>query len=345
MSLESPDVDPQDAEEQVQIERLMNHPCFPADNRERWLAGELVGIEAGELCNSWSQLFLPIHGTTIERAISIFRDGHIYSHKALKSEHPEIIADRMSLATDQLDEEMGQDNYVFLNVGRVNPGDIHDIYLCFSNEIIEESGSLVAFREVAHYGAKVSPEAARIYTQLHPRVDIDELNRQAVTEYCKDLFFGKDFPALFAKFLQKYYSDTYYIYLRNLLYPNTQPETMKVGGYTILSNGWEGPQLQIPGKISADKVKTVLVTTRDRKKIRKIQKQLKKAGVPKEQIVLMDEAIPVYRQQTSANINYDNPLDKYGFINMALRDLALIGRNNRFGESNPNNMNAFKNRT
>ena len=81
----------------------------------------------------FSKQLTPVHWTTIERWLSILHDKKIYAHHTLWEKKPHIYKDRQNNATDELDISLWLDKYVFLNIWRVNPGDLHDIYFCFDN--------------------------------------------------------------------------------------------------------------------------------------------------------------------------------------------------------------------
>ena len=125
----------------------------------------------------WSLLAMPVHGTTIDRLEKIVASGHIYAHRRLAQHVPTIHTQRLQNATDALDISLGLDHYVFLNIGRIHPGDLRKVYLCFNNNLIDQPRTLVALQEITHFGGIVSPEAARVERHYNPTINIEQKNK------------------------------------------------------------------------------------------------------------------------------------------------------------------------
>lgn len=318
----------------------LKYPCNPTANREAWLA-DLGHVENPEACDGWASSLLAVHGTSVERLESILRDRVLYSHAALKEVHPEVVADRLSNATDTLDEEIGQDEYAFFNVGRVNPGKIHEVYLLFSNTLIEEPDALVAMREIIHFGGIVSPEAGRVHLQNHPHDDIQATNRRAVEAYTQQVFEGRNFRELFRIFLAKHYGPTLNRYITQLLYPGALHRFLQIDGFPVLVNAWEGPQLQMPDEVPlTNHFLGVLVTDANPWALAQIHAM---GLLPPEMIFSVKEAAAVYRNYFPPIV--DDPNQYPAMVNMALRDLCLMGRHNRYGRTFDHAMFAYRDRS
>ena len=293
-------------------------------NLDRLLGG-FSGIKADYEHLVWSFLYMPVHGTTIDRFESIMRDNKIYSYAECVGAHPEIVEAKNLNATGDLDIALGLDKYVFLNIGRVHPSDIQEVYICFSNSLIDLPGNLVALKEIVHYGAIVSQEAASFWRELEPQIDVMANNRTAAREFSKTLVRGTDFHGLFALFLQKNYQNILN-YTTDLLFAGDSSKVRNVHGFPRIFNGWEGPQLKVPGSISLDDAKCILVVSEDKT----IVERVRCSGFPRERIYSLSDVLTTYDQFTAAV----ESLSKFHFyVNFALRDLALMGANNRFSET------------
>ena len=338
LSPHSPDPFRPPAAEQPKLEN-----CDTAANLRAWLSGELNGIQPDDQHASWAALHLAVHGTSFRRALSILRDGAIYSHRSLAEKHPDVAADRINNATDQLDIEFGLDRYVFLSVGRVHPFDVQEVYFCFPNPVIERDNALVALREIVHFGAIVSPEAAAVHKRLHGMNDdgIRQRNRDAARLFFENVFSGEDFIAgVFPRFLQKNFPQVVH-YTSSLAYPGTRLSVANLGdGTAVAKNAWEGPQLTVPGSLEVRDLKpAVLLTALETSK----RRALINAGCPEDRIFSMAEVVPLYGGSLPLGA-YGDQAFRYAYVNLALRDLALIGRLNRTGESFADSMNGFKQR-
>ncbi len=330
-----------DAAEQALLEKRLRFACNPAENRQRMIEQELSDPTIDSLHLTWANLFMPVHGTTGDRAIEIFKSGEIASYARLMNDGRGKSMHRATLATDELDEQMGQHEYVFMNVGRVHPADVQEVYLCATNGLIARPGNLVALREVTHFGALVSPEAIATYIRNKLTTDPVAQNEKAVRDYAENVFYGKDFELIFARFLQKFYPQSVAHFLSANIYPTTEPAIVELDGQKHLNNAWEGPQLQIPDRVPSREIKSVLITTLERARVNYIRKELRKCGVPEAAILTMHEAIPKYEKAIPQLGGYDS-YEQCLYLNFALKDLAVIPRNNKYGLRNKNAMIAFK---
>ena len=263
----------------------------------------------------WSKLFMPVHGTTIERLEMIIKDGYINSHKELSSTRPNIVKQRLENATDELDISLGLDQYVFMNVGRVHPGDIQEVYICFPNSEISKEHNLVALQEITHFGAIVSPESARIHESMYPNSSVKRTNKRATENFFKTVIKGETFPKLYASFLQKHFPNLL-DYSTNLLFPNEKPVMKIIEDTPCLVNAWEGPQLKIPRRQSIESACCIFIPSTEESTI----KHVKNLGFLPNRVYSMGEGL----------VDYDTHFKeqglestKYRFINFALRDLAI----------------------
>lgn len=342
-----------DLQRQIDIDLFQNLPPLPAvgmhladvdfsANLKFHLEGELHEIATSDLHTTWAHLFMPVHGTTVDRALQIIQDGSIFAHSAIGTQHPDIQQARISNATDALDIEIGMNKFVFASIGRVNPFDIQEAYFCFSSALGEKEGAFVALREIVHFGALVSPEAARWKAlALAPAfLDVAARNQQATADFLQNVFRYADFRnEVFPRFLARNFGDNLGMYCTDLLYPGTDPEILKVGNEAIISNAWDGPQLCIPERVEINDLNpSLLVTTEDPRALNRI----KQSGFPAKRIYTITEALETYEGQFK--FDFSSQRDAYAVINLALRDLALIGQNNTFGETFKDSMNGFKHR-
>ena len=107
---------------------------------------------------------------------------------------------------------------MFLNIGRIHPADLQEVYLCFNNNLIDQPRTVVALREITHFGGIVSPEAARVERHYNPTINIEQKNKSAAMKFFQNLVRGPDFHPLFARFLQNSYTNILNFHT-DLLYP------------------------------------------------------------------------------------------------------------------------------
>jgi hypothetical protein len=253
-----------------------------------------------------------VHGTTINRLLSIIRDGVLYSHRRLREVHPEIVEDRLNNATDQLDISLGLDNYVFLGVGRVHPADVQPAYLLFPNSIIDEENAVINMREIVHHGALVSPEAIQIAQRTAPNLDPENRNTQASQAFFSESLDSRYFREVFAAFLARW-TPTRLEYAFQSSFPNTPI----VGGRAA---GWEGPQLIIPNEIAVHRSFGILLVDESDDALRRVAS----SGFPKESIFRMTELLARHKRKGDPVEEYHKKEGqrRYPFINMNLQELA-----------------------
>ncbi len=312
-------------------------------NFRAFIDGELKGVRSSSLQQTWANFFMPVHGTTLDRALGIAEDRIIYSHRSLAELEHHVEQERLLNATDDLDMQIGMDQFVFTSVGRINPLDIQDVYFCFRSNLGEEKDSLVALREIVHFGALVSPEAARWRElALAPeKIDVAQINRIATVEFLQNVFRFEQFrDEIFPRFLMKHFGDALVQYCYRLEFPGTKPQLQLLGNTGTATNIWDGPQLCIPEQIDfARHEPSVLVVNEDRD----ARKRLEASGIAKERIFAMSEVLEEY-ESVFRRQGLNRKRDLYFFVNLALRDLALISFNNPAGESFPESMNGFRER-
>jgi hypothetical protein len=300
-------------------------------------------VRIDDLHSTWAQLYPAVHGTTIERALGIIKDQRIASYATLAIEKPEVIANNITVNTDQLDVKLGLDKYVFLNLGRVHPFSVHPVYFVFPNSITKTAGAIASLREIVHFGALVSKEAEDFAKKANPKLTdnkIKNINRQAEVEFFKNSYRGADFISeVFPRFIQREFPQIQH-YTSSLMFPNAEVKTTQVGQEVVVHGCWEGPQIMVPKEIDfAHQQPAILITNRSSS----IKDQFIDIGYDEAKIFSMQEVVTFYRKSLKLG-DYLNPLDQYLYLNTALRDLALMSAHNDFGESFPESMNGFKDR-
>lgn len=140
-----------------------------------------------------------IHGTTVDRLERICGDtGLLMPLAELDVRGLSSDFDKMDLSTDELDRELGMDNFTFWSLGRakVSP-EQHQVYLVVNNPNILQH-SLVAFEDIAEMGAVVSPEWRQQLVEAGFSNDfIETRNRKAIRSYFRSLMMGEDFSDIF----------------------------------------------------------------------------------------------------------------------------------------------------
>ena len=208
--------------------------------------------------------------------------------------------------------------------------------LKFQNSLIDRPDNLVALREITHYGAIVSPESAELYRRTEQGINIPMRNKKAADEFFKNIVRGTDFHKLFSVFLQNSYSNLLE-YQTGTCFPGTNPTYKLIEGFPHMSNSWEGPQLKVPRKVSINDAVGFFVSSTDRESVHR----LRGFGIPNHKIFSIREILPEYfRFLQSMNSKPSH----HAIINLALRDMSLIARHNRFRETNSNVMVEFHNR-
>lgn len=314
----------------------------PAANARRWLAGELAGAGPTVHHRALSRFYLPVHGTSIERCLAILKEGQLVSYRMLRHEYPPELTDSESTFTDILDREIGTDRYVFLNWGRVNPGEIRRVYFCFPNQLLEQRGCLAALREIVMFGTYVSAQSAEVARQ-QGITDVEARNRRGTEQYLRNVFTGRIFlDEIFPRFLRRYYQHPGE-YLMNLFYPGAdmQARDLGMGRIKVIENAWDGPQIMIPDAISLAQFPPVLLVASTAPGD---MQAILDSGFPPERIFYMAEVAPHYARAFPQSSGYDHPMDQFKYINLALRDLSLLGRLNRTGETYARSMFGFHHR-
>lgn len=275
-------------------------------------AFSLGGIEARP-CDVERANALPcVHGTTVDRFLSIARDGAIYPHRQLRDIHPEIVEARLENATDELDFELGLDHYAFFSVGRCHPGDMQELYICFPHDLVQKPDALVAFKEIVHYGALVSPEAKRIFKAENPGANPNIRNRSAAEKFFSELLTGEQFQELWPRFLQKWFPNGLMSYSAKGVFPTIFRPQDGV-------SGWEGPQLTIPNQVDLKDSFYVLVVDDSPENRQKVLR----SGYPLDKICFLSDLYDYFDREGQNMDHFENPRLKYVFLNLALCDLAL----------------------
>jgi hypothetical protein len=291
--------------------------CNPRSNFSRILDTYKVDTIENKY-STFAQSLFPVHGTTIQRWLSIIKDNYIYAHHTLASKKPEIYKDRISNATDKLDISLWLDKYVFLNIWRVNPWDIHDMYFCFWNNIINKTWTLVSLKEIVHYGGLVSEEAEGVYKDKYPTADTHAINEKASKDFLENVMTGKDFSTIFPYFLQKEYA-SFKEYQQNLSYPWV-PYTIEersIGKVLVWAR--EGPQLQVPSQLDVTRnLEAILVVS-----CSDSEKKLLKKSVHEKKYIFMDDILPLYGKEVQENFKI-NQLFRAIIINTTLRDIEYV---------------------
>jgi len=249
--------------------------------------------------------------------------------------------------TDCLDIDLGLHRYVFLNLGRVHPSDVHPVYFVFPNKLLLSEGVVVALREIVHFGSLVSQERV----DLEKSVDsafTDELalaqNIAAAKSFFSNVYSGSVFRSeVFPKFLEKNYPRVIN-YSVDINYPGSQLELVQLGGEAFLKNCWEGPQVMVPSCIPlADYRPAILITDTGHEQT--ITRQLEDRGLSKNRIFSMSEVSDIYQERYKSWLGpYGSQLNTATYVNLALRDIALLSRYNEDQKDFPNSMVGFKSR-
>lgn len=297
---------------------------------------EEYSLEVDDDHLAFSLLALCVHGTTLGALEKILNCGEIRSFETLTRLDPKSVANTYYNATDELDINLGLHKYVFLGVGRVHPGDLQDVYICFPNTVLEQKGNLVAIQEIAHHGAIVSPEAAQVYRIGRENLDVSTRNANAADSFFKEVVHGEDFHHIYAPFLQQDFE--------NLLGYITQPYIpSKPPQYCGLTSDnrrvtvcWEGPQLMVPHKLNIDDAFFFVMNGGGKAAQRIVEK-----GIDENRVFCVNEVLPEYYSYLQDMVGSPQ---SYMIANLALRDLALIGRHNRFRVSRKDLMIGFKDR-
>lgn len=328
------------------LDKLLVPDWSPETNKHNWLSNELSGIEvpADSEMHTWSRFALGVHGTTIERAKRILECDEILSHRALSEQNAKVVTDRQSLQTDQLDVALGLDKYVFLSYGKIAPqGDkLYDVFFCFPNQRVLTENTLVSFREIAEFGALVSPEGVA-HHQYHRNLSdnaIAALNEKATQSFFSNLFHAKDFrEELFPAFLYKNF-EIFPHYLAALNYPGTSGKLQEVGGEFSFEGMWSGPQVMVENKIGklSEGPGLVIVNSTKPSEIIEIRKR-----VPKTWHMIikadLDRQYKNFFRNCPRGSDMFTPSRK---IQLAMRDFALLARFNESGVSYKNDMVGFK---
>lgn len=299
---------------------------------------EYKWVKVDPMYKTWARFYMAVHWTTAIKAQNILKDWKIYSHSELSKMQSSFVSDRMELATDKLDIRIWADNYVFLNVWRVHPWDLQDVYFCFRNDIIEQAWNLVSMKEIVHHGWIVSDESARIYLQNDPKLDIEKRNKEAIKKFFDSLLEWKDFHMVFEKFLSMHYSEFIHCYLSDLIFPWDTEKFLIIDGLKKLYNSYEWPQLMVPKSIDIEEnLRSILIITQNKSKVDMILN----SGFPKSRIYELSEVIALYEETVKSKMTDTN---KYFFVNLALKDIALIKHNNRLSINAEDSMIWFRNR-
>lgn len=192
------------------------------------------------------------HVTTTERVRGILESGELRSMAKLEARNS--AGCRISANTDELDRKHGFDKYVFTTLGRCATQNEGEIMFAFpASEILPKEGVLFSFKEIADYGALVSPEAEAVFrarTGKSPKAR----NAKAVGEFFRNVVRGSDAPRLMSSFLIAHYNE-YVDYLLSLTYPGEKLEIIPELG---VHNVWGGPQCMVPDALSLDSCAYVL---------------------------------------------------------------------------------------
>jgi hypothetical protein len=234
-----------------------------------------------------------------------------------------------------------------MNLGRVHPIDVHPVYFLFPNKLLLGEGVAVALREIVHFGALVSWEAVAVQKRQDPGFSDDKArqrNAVATQRFLSNVFSGKGFrEEIFPRFLEKSYPENIGLYTASVEYPGTKLNVEARGSEAVLVNAWEGPQVMVPKQVLLKDFSPAILIT-DTKRDQAIARDLGKAGFPAERIYKMSEVVGKYRSRYPNLGNYDEQVNTAIYVNLALRDLALLAPNNESGRNYPDSMSCFKER-
>jgi hypothetical protein len=316
-------------------------------NTQVYLHQELRNIVAGEVSSTWSRFPMAVHGTAVDRALSIVKDGAVSSFERLLSQGSPVVRNNAEVLTDVLDIELGLHRYVFFNLGRVHPVDVHPVYFLFPNNILLGEGVAVALREIVHFGAFVSREAVKAQKQQDPNFSDEKArvrNVEAAQRFLANVFSGKGFrDEIFPRFLEKHDPEQNGLYFTSLEYPGTTVDIQRRGNEYVIANAWEGPQVMVPTHVRLRDFNPAILIT-DTARDRAISRQLSAAGFPEDRVFKMSEVVSTYKNKYPGIGDYRAQLNRSLYVNLALRDLALLASNNETGTDFPDSMCGFKHR-
>ncbi len=99
--------------------------------------------------------------------------------------------------------------------------------------------------------------------------------------------------------------------------------------------------MMVPNQVRLKDFSPAILIT-DTKRDRAIARDLGKAGFPAERIYKMSEVVGRYRSQYPNLGDYGEQVTRARYVNLALRDIALLAPNNETGRNYPDSMGGFK---
>ncbi len=244
---------------------LLNYVFDPEQNLKTWEAEtDQIETELTPYFRQYAQLAPLTHATSLEGLALTLKAGSIKPHAMLVKEGSSSVADRMQIQTDQLDIDLGLDQFTFWDLGRAHTETgAYGGYLIADNSLLDEG--LISFQEIADLGGIVSPEGAAEYKRVEGLTDqqIEEQNRQAAQSFFNGLFEGRIFREVFAKYLSNNHENVS-SYLSMWDYHLGKLDNLqrvhKATGQLAIRCAWQGPQLIVPGQVKMDRVKAILLS-------------------------------------------------------------------------------------
>ncbi len=211
-----------------------------------------------------------IHATIWSRLESILRDGKLLSHRKLSERWDSFLEDTTYINTDELDQILWLDQFVFLSHGRLAPRllELSDdlIVFAFKPEYIDNlPGTLYSLKEICEYWSTVSQEwwlAETIFGWMTEN-EVLESNMQATELFYQSLMLPEFFREFFSQFSTRYQLGILN-YLSMLTFPWEEEE--RTGPF--LHNYWQGFQSMAQDEVPLNGISWILCTKKEtRRKI------------------------------------------------------------------------------
>ncbi len=229
---------------------LIKYP-FDVDANKQALIQKYT-IPGADYSENIARGMLASHATSRKNLLSILQDNKIYSYNELTKLHPKVVENNLLTTTDQLDIQLGLDNFVFLSMGRGTVSELVDHYLCFKHDIIWTKNALASLIEIAECGALVSPQTEQVHKILHwfTSDHIAKINDFAAQRLFSELVRGTDFDEILTLFLRKHYQT-----IRDYTTAQRFPEQILPQEFPfnkLNTDRRQGPQLMIPHELPLD---------------------------------------------------------------------------------------------
>lgn len=278
-------------------------------------------VEPEPVHMDWAKAMPLVHGCSARAAAQILEQGAICAPVMQKPESTPT-----AFMTGELDIELGQDQYVFFNLGKTFPLEPFEVYFVAAPERARQSDAFVAMRDIATRGGLVSIEMQNLARRQDPTADIAAINRHAAAEFFASLVRGRDFAYPFARFLATHYpeidnhrTNQGVQYWRDTRYPGDPPLLEKLG-HVRIPNVWEGPQVQIANSVLLEDVQAIIVGDPSAKTL--LSNRRGAATIPiihaEELAEVMEYSAGKYTSSSEIEQRYNRSF----YVNLAVHDVA-----------------------